>query len=261
MSGDNRGTSAEPYIELEDPTGGTARLSIAGVGARSLAFLVDWHVRLLLALAIWILALLWGPSFIGPDSPLGDGGTMTIVWLLLWLVLPMLIYLLYHPVLEIAMDGRTPGKRWAGIRIVTDRGTPAGTGALLIRNIFRIIDSLPTSYALGLLVAMLDSRQRRIGDMAAGTLLVYEDRIRGQVVDDYTSISNRTDLAPADQELVLELKERWRGLERDVRIRLAMRLLERIGEPAPEADSDRRRDRQLRERLEALSSDRSGHDG
>lgn len=254
MSGDSSAQAAqEPYIEVADPTGGRAEVNIAGIGARSLAFLVDWHVRLVLAAAIWVLALLWGPALIGPDSPFGDGGETTIIWLILWLLLPMAIYLLYHPVLEIAMDGRTPGKRWTGIRIVRDDGTPAGTGPLLVRNIFRIIDSLPTSYALGLLVAMLDRHQRRIGDMAAGTLLVYEDRTEKRIVEDYTAISGNTALAPGDQELLLDLLDRWSALERPVRIRLGERLLEKVGEPPAAGGSERSRDRALRRRLQELA--------
>lgn len=255
MSGDSQTAAAarEPRIEIADPTGGRAEVNIAGIGARSLAFLVDWHVRLLLAAAIWVLALLWGPAFIGPDSPFGDSGEATIIWVVLWLVLPLAIYLLYHPVLEIAMDGRTPGKRWTGVRIVREDGTPAGTGALLVRNIFRIIDSLPTSYALGLLVAMLDSRQRRIGDMAAGTLLVYEDRAEKRIVDDYAALSGNTALAPADQELLLDLLDRWSALERPTRIRLGERLLERIGEAPAAGGSERARDRALHQRLRGLA--------
>ncbi|MBA1149359.1 RDD family protein [Ectothiorhodospiraceae bacterium WFHF3C12] len=259
MSGDSQARAAapEPYIEIADPTGGRAEVGVAGIGARSLAFLVDWHVRVLLATAIWLLALFWGPAFAGPDSPLGDSGEATIIWLVLWLVLPLAIYLLYHPVLEIAMDGRTPGKRWTGIRIVREDGSPAGTGALLVRNIFRIIDSLPTSYALGLLVAMLDGRQRRIGDMAAGTLLVYEDRIGKRVVEDYAAISGNTTLAPADQELLLDLLDRWSALERPARIRLGNRLLDRIGEAHPGGSGERARERMLRERLRELAGRKS----
>ena len=66
-------------------------------------------------------------------------------------VLPALaIYFLYHPVLELAMRGRTPGKRSAGIHVVTRDGSAPSAGALLVRNVFRLIDSLPVAYGVGL---------------------------------------------------------------------------------------------------------------
>ena len=84
------------------------------------------------------------------------------------------IYFLYHPLLEILMQGRTPGKRMAGIRIVTERALTPDAGALIIRNVFRLVDSLPAFYLFGLVVAMFTARQVRIGDLAAGTLLIYD---------------------------------------------------------------------------------------
>src|SRR5690606_18924459 len=85
------------------------------------------------------------------------------------------IYLLYHPVLEVAMRGRTPGKRIAGVRVVRRDGGVPGVGALLVRNVFRLVDSLPFLYCVGLTAAVLTEHSVRIGDMAAGTLLVYDD--------------------------------------------------------------------------------------
>ena len=66
-------------------------------------------------------------------------------------VLPSLaLYFLYHPILEVLMKGRTPGKRIAGVRLVKRDGGVPGVGALLIRNVFRLIDSLPFAYCIGL---------------------------------------------------------------------------------------------------------------
>jgi len=240
----------DPYIELTDPSGGTVRLTVAGIGARSLAFLVDWHVRVIIALAWILLAWLWGPPL--DASEVVNGDVAGLLWLIVWLVLPLLVYLLYHPVLEIAMDGRTPGKRWAGVRITTAEGTPAGAGALLVRNVFRLVDALPASYALGLLVAMFDRRHRRIGDMAAGTVLVYEEAPDGGALGIYAALSRQGRLSPADQELLMDLHERWRSLDPSVRLRLGERLLERLGEPTPEAGSRRAREKAVKRRLDAL---------
>src|SRR4029077_20735966 len=78
---------------------------------------------------------------------------------------------------EIAMRGRTPGKRIAGVHIVARGGSSPGIGALLTRNVFRIVDSFPLLYPVGLITAMITPEHVRVGDIAAGTVLVY-DRTR-----------------------------------------------------------------------------------
>jgi uncharacterized membrane protein SpoIIM required for sporulation len=84
------------------------------------------------------------------------------------------IYFLYHLVLEPVMRGRTPGKRMIGLRILTPEGLVPSTSALVTRNAFRIIDSLPFAYVVGLLCAMFGKRHLRLGDIAAGTVLAVD---------------------------------------------------------------------------------------
>src|SRR2546421_10292875 len=72
------------------------------------------------------------------------------------------------------MRGSTPGKRMAGVRIVARDGGGPSAGALLTRNVFRLVDSLPLFYGVGLITVVLTRDNLRIGDMAAGTLLVFE---------------------------------------------------------------------------------------
>ena len=141
-----------------------AELPIAGLGGRSYAFLLDWHFRAIAGLA-WYVASAWAleRDFI-PD------GTDSIFW---WvLVAPALaIYLLYQAGYEI-LTGSSPGKRLAGVRIVDRNGRAPGIGALVVRNMLRPIDSL-VFYAVGLASVLLTRQAVRIGDLAAGTLLIY----------------------------------------------------------------------------------------
>lgn len=154
-------------MECEDrwPTGAEADLPIAGLGGRSYAFLLDWHIRVVAGLA-WYAAATWilQRDFI----PAMDA----VFW---WAILcPCLaIYLLYHAVFEI-LTGSTPGKRLAGIRIVDRNGGAPGIGALVVRNVLRPIDSF-VFYAVGLASVLLTRQALRIGDLAAGTLLTYAD--------------------------------------------------------------------------------------
>jgi uncharacterized RDD family membrane protein YckC len=219
-------------------------LPVAGIGSRSYAFLIDWHIRFLLALAwLALVVVLLGVLSPAEDffSPLLKAGKGALYAALLPAAA---IYFLYHPLLEIVMQGRTPGKRMAGIRIVTERALTPDAGALVIRNVFRLVDSLPAFYVLGLVVAMFTARQVRIGDLAAGTLLVYDTGKRNLDFDDVIG-SSSSRLSPGDRELLDDLLERWRGLDAPLRRSLAEKFLTRIGEPVGQGGAEA----ELRKRL------------
>jgi uncharacterized membrane protein SpoIIM required for sporulation/uncharacterized RDD family membrane protein YckC len=159
-----------PIIAVPSATGIDARVVLAGPGARSIAFVLDWLIRGALALA-WLLVAAW--AILGNldfEIP-ADSETL---WYLVGAVPATVIYFFYHPVLEAVMRGRTPGKRMTGLRIVTPEGLVPGSGALLTRNLFRIIDSMPALYVVGLLFVMFGRRHLRLGDLAAGTVLAVE---------------------------------------------------------------------------------------
>lgn len=237
---------------LQTVNGAELTLSIAGLGSRSYAFIIDWHLRLLLAIA-WFLAvvLLLGGSFDGKFAEFLVNRSAS-----LWMIyIPALsIYFLYHPVLEVLMHGRTPGKRMAGIRILSAQGRTPEFSALVIRNVFRLVDSLPVFYMLGLGVAMLTGRQVRVGDLAAGTLLVYEDK--AQELMTLGALANHSHLGQSDLELLKDLLDRWVDLEVESRLRLGRRFLERIGEPAA---MDSETDETLYVRLKKLTENSRGH--
>lgn len=213
-------------LRIPSITGIDVELKIAGPGARSFAFIVDWHIRLLGALA-WLVAAvaaLVGISQLGAVLSSPDAVIFFVA------ILPaMAIYFLYHPVIEVLMHGRTPGKRYARVRIVSlaDGSTPS-IGALLIRNVFRLIDTLPSFYAFGLLTTMFTQNAVRIGDIAAGTVLVYEELERADTLDAVASgATSRLGLAEA--QLIRDLLARWRELSPTVREQLARKLLTKHG--------------------------------
>ncbi len=216
----------QDQLEIASATGVDLQLNVAGPGARSYAFVVDWHIRLLLALAWYIVAnfaYLGSLEFMSPDST----GFSTYSFVVLFP--PTLIYGLYHPVLEIVMRGRTPGKRMAGIRIVTQDAQTPGVFAILIRNVLRLLDSLPIAYAVGLVCTMLTKQAVRIGDIAAGTLLVYD-------ADAEADTGKSMDLDPEavaeygleKTELIHELLDRWEALDVERRQALASTLLRQL---------------------------------
>ncbi len=168
--------TALPAFELPSATGVDVRFDLAGAGARSVAFLFDFVLRAALA-ACWYVgaALIYNLS--QGRSGLGAPLETDARWFMAVLLPAGALYLLYHPLLETALRGLTPGKRLAGLRIVDRDGGVPSTGALVLRNLFRIIDGLPVFYGVGLAALLLTREQTRIGDVAAGTLVVYDRAI------------------------------------------------------------------------------------
>lgn len=210
-------------LDISSATGVDVQLRIAGPGARSYAFTIDWHIRLLLALAWFVVAsLAYAGSLQFPGEESGNFPTYMLV-----VVVPAIaLYALYHLFLEIIMRGRTPGKRMAGVRIVTVDGQEPGFLALFIRNLLRLIDSLPAAYMIGLVVTIATKNSVRIGDLAAGTLLIYETDARGddlQAAPVSPEAIARFGLQKA--ELAQDLLNRWDKLENERRVDLAIRLL------------------------------------
>jgi uncharacterized RDD family membrane protein YckC len=149
----------------------------------------------------------------------------------------LFIYFFYHPVLEILMDGRTPGKRIAGIRIVTHDGRGAGPLAHFVRNVFRLVDSLPVAYVVGIATTLFTHNNVRFGDLAAGTLLVYDPVDERKVLSGMQSLY-RTGIGISEAELLRDLVERWEHLDPAVRPELGRRLLERLdpGQSPPSSE-------------------------
>ena len=212
---------SSPQITLQSVTGVDVELTIAGPGSRSYAFVIDWHIRLLVALA-WALGAVLVFTGGSLTPPPGSGRSYLLaVW-----APALLIYFFYHPVLEIAMRGRTPGKRMAGVRLVTREGDIPGAGALLLRNIFRLLDSLPFLYLVGLATVVMTEHHVRVGDLAAGTLLVMD---HDSSASSFTSsAAAQGGLTPQALDLIQELLDRWPALDERQRVMIARSLLARV---------------------------------
>lgn len=145
----------------ETPEGVTLTFPTAGPPIRLMAWLLDalliGMVQILLAI---VLGLLGG---------VGSGLYLIAAFLLTW----------FYPVFfEVWSDGSTPGKKRMGLQVVNDDGTPVDLVASLIRNLLRTADFLPAAFAAGLVTMTLDRDFRRLGDLAAGTLVIHRRRLR-----------------------------------------------------------------------------------
>lgn len=236
---------AEEELNVTGLTGVDLTLRIAGPGTRSYAFLIDWQIRLLGGLG-WVLIALLLRRLPELSRPPISHWVMSI-----GVFLALITYFLYHPVLEVAMRGRTPGKRKAGARIVTLEGATPGTAALLIRNLFRLIDCLPGPYLVGLVSCMVTRRRVRLGDLAAGTVLVFDESAASDSLLRLGEQMQRTGLSAEALQLIHDLLQRWERLADAQRRRLALELLVKL-DPGFDAEAAGLTGGVLRRRLEAL---------
>lgn len=257
MDSQQANSSAESgdYLEVLSSEGMDFRLEIAGLGARCHAFLIDWHIRLLLAIA-WLVIVGLLTSKLGELREIAKLKSSST--LLLLLLPAAAIYFLYHPLLEILLAGRSPGKRMAGVRLVTINGHSPGVGALLLRNLFRLIDCLPGLYLLGLVCVACTRRKVRIGDLAAGLVLVYDNGVNPKTMLRITDLALNSGLNRERQGLLLDLLDRWPELAQERRIAFAEQFLQSIGQPLPEESKPRRRDKLLKQMLESLLNTSAG---
>jgi uncharacterized RDD family membrane protein YckC len=234
-----------PDLVVDSVTGIDVQLTVAGPGVRSYAFLVDWHIRVILGFCWYATGALIYNGRLSLAPPADAQGW----WFGLVLLPAAAIYFLYHYVLELALRGRTPGKRMAGVQLVARDGGAPSAGALLTRNVFRLLDSLPVCYGVGLLTVSLTREHLRVGDMAAGTLLVYE---RSDAALPAAAPPSGA-LDAAGIEIVHELLGRWSILDPEARSRLARQVLSRYAPALSEAASGDDSDEVLRSRLEGLA--------
>jgi uncharacterized RDD family membrane protein YckC len=235
---------ATEELNIKGLTGVDITLRVAGPGTRAYAFIIDWHIRLLVALAWVLLGLLIG-LIVGSHFK-------STVFPLLFALPALVIYFFYHPVLELLMRGRTPGKRMAGARIVTLDGSTPGTGALLMRNLFRLIDCLPVAYVVGLVCCIFTTQRVRIGDLAAGTLLVLDEDKATRSLQLVGMLAQSSRLEPDAAALVQDLIDRWAELKEGRRDSLARELLSRLDTGLDQAQLAALDSPALRARLGAL---------
>jgi uncharacterized RDD family membrane protein YckC len=160
-------------LTIETPEQTTLEFSLAGVGSRFLAVALDTLIQYaaILLVAIATGLVVWGT---GPVLPqLGNWGAAAA------LIAFFVLYYGYFAVFEILWNGQTPGKRLAGLRVIQDSGRPVNAYQAVLRNVVRIVDQLPGIYGVGIISVLLSERNKRLGDLAAGTVVVHEKPLEG----------------------------------------------------------------------------------
>lgn len=145
-------------------------LPLATPASRSLAYFIDLLVLALIATLLLAGALMLGPALVDIGV---EPGTLIAGALIAWFMLEWVWFVAW----ETASSGLTPGKQAMGLRVVRTDGRPVGLVSAIVRNLLRPIDTLGGGL-IGLLVGLLTARHQRLGDLAAGTVVVHAPELR-----------------------------------------------------------------------------------
>jgi len=146
---------------------------ISGIGSRFLAALIDTAILALLLFAALLTATAVISTSAGQEW-LGQFAQSVIV--AGFVLLTFSIYWSYYIFFELIWNGQSPGKRITGLRVIRTDGTPVTVVDSIVRNIVRLVDFMPTFYGAGIIVMLINSQSRRLGDLAAGTVVIKERR-------------------------------------------------------------------------------------
>lgn len=175
------------------PEGCELVLRVAGPVVRARAWLFDFVFRLMIFVA--------AASALGYFGKLGTGILILLAFVLEWL---------YPIVCEVFWGGATPGKKLSNLVVLLDDGTPVGWGASVARNTLRFVDFLPFGYACGLFAIWLNADGKRLGDLVAGTVVVYRNEpALPPIADDDVEVEPPPfPLTLAEQRALLEYRRR-----------------------------------------------------
>jgi uncharacterized RDD family membrane protein YckC len=164
-------SSADKLI-IETPEQTSLEFPLAGIGSRFLAVLADTLIQMAFFAVLFIAAALLSLANLL--------STMTKQW-----VIAILLFIFfsvqfgYFALFESLWNGQTPGKRWTRLRVIKDSGRPITPYDAILRNLLRVVDGLPTLYATGILCMLISRENKRVGDFAAGTVVIHEKPLEG----------------------------------------------------------------------------------
>lgn len=191
---------------IETPEGIDLQTDIAGPVPRMLAYAADLGLRTLV-LAVLGIALRFIPGHSG---------------VAIWLLISFFLEWLYPACFEVYRDGQTPGKKWLQLAVVNDDLTPVRWSSALMRNLLRTVDFLPFGFLGGLLSMTISPRFQRLGDLAAGTLVVHRRKARTrQTLPECRALPPPAQLASEDQLAIVNFAQRHSELSSDRQRELA----------------------------------------
>ncbi len=162
----------EEKIHIDTPENVIFGYNVAGMGSRFLAGLLDMVLIMLLMAAANITLYV----FLRSMDATGMGLSGSWLWAVFG-ILTFLIFWGYYIFFEMVWNGQSPGKRKLGLRVIRTDGSPITFTESLIRNFIRLVDFLPAYYGIGVMTMFIHKQTRRLGDLAAGTLVVHDRKV------------------------------------------------------------------------------------
>ena len=229
-------------LSVDTPELVTLDFPLAGIGSRFIAIVIDSLLQAAIILTMIFGAMLFLPSLL-------KFGAASAKWFIaMTILIPFLLQWGYFTLFEAFWNGQTPGKRVAKIRVIQQSGRAVTLFESLARNLVRIIDFLPTTYITGVISIFITSRNQRLGDLVASTLVVHEGQTREPSTLGHTRLFTHaapqpptpprvtslpadalSRLTTADLQAIETFLERRLDMALDVRQALAARLVASTG--------------------------------
>jgi uncharacterized RDD family membrane protein YckC len=187
----------EDRLRIETPEGVDLEVTLAGLATRTGACFIDT-----LIISATLIVLLVAVSMLGAFAEQSSDDLYVLI-LGIGALASMVLLIGYYLLFESLNGGRTPGKAAFGIRVIRMDGGPLGFGAVAIRNLVRFVDFLPVFYAVGLIAIVTSKRNQRIGDLAAGTVVIRDRKTVAAPAHRVSGI-DLASLPPWDVSLVSE---------------------------------------------------------
>jgi uncharacterized RDD family membrane protein YckC len=238
MSPEASPTDRTPPIELFrkvtllTPESVELEFTLAGIGNRGLALLIDSLLVMLAIAFFWFFGTVFATQLVTQLPPSAYG--MAILWLVAIALLgTFLISAGYFVLFETLRQGQTPGKRFAQIRVIRDDGRPVGLTQSVLRALLRPIDDV--FWVVGAVLILFDQNEKRLGDLVAGTLVIQEERANikrkidlsnsaQSLAQQLSTVSDMTQLHPDDFAIVREFLQRRHLLTNKAHTEISMDL-------------------------------------
>ncbi len=163
-------------IILKTPESVNLEFTLAGIGSRVYALLIDYTLWFLALASFIIVGTLLAAQIVDLVVQLGGGNDIGLWLIAIGLLIWFAIYVGYFVLFETLWQGQTPGKRIAKIRVIQDTGQPINLYQATLRSLLRPIDDL---LFLGFFLIVLSPREKRLGDLVAGTIVIQVERPLG----------------------------------------------------------------------------------
>jgi uncharacterized RDD family membrane protein YckC len=219
------------YVQFVTPENIEVSYEIAGIGSRFIAALIDHALQLGIILGLGLIGVLVSAAFV--STPLLYQNAPLWVFAVVGLM-TFAVFFGYFSVFELLWAGKTPGKKAVGLRVVRDGGYPIDLYASIVRNLVRIADFIPPIYGAGLISIFFSAEYKRLGDWAAGTIVIKEQPLAhldgGQgppspmVMQFLPLIKNVDRITREEFDSIRRFVQRRNELEAPVQAHIAMRL-------------------------------------